>query len=745
MIKKSVSFTRLLGACVLLVALASCEGVGSDPDFLTDIEDDIEVDGDIDTDEDFEASTDEDMDVDEDSDENSATGMPTDHLHGQVSQHHHCTAAPAFVDTALMSISAVQSGAWSDMTTWGGTLPVDGSRVHIPEGLTVTVDDSLAARHETVRIDGTLDFAADRNTRLQVDTLFTSCSGSLQIGSALQPIQNNVTAQVVFIDDGPVSDEQRLSRGAILMGKTTVHGAARTHRAIITPQATQGDSVLKLNIIPTDWQINDQIIITGTVPGNPQSDEVRQVAALDGSQVTLDQPLMLDHTAPAPDLNVYVANTTRNVEFVSESETVAHRGHIMLMSLDVNIQNARFTRLGRTDKTIELNDFQFDFHDGGDGDDAPASADLVALGGSNVRGRYPVHFHRAGTSPGSTPALVKGSVVFDGPGWGFVNHSSNVDFIDNVSYDLQGAGFYTEAGDETGTMQGNIAIRSVNRSFYIEEPGGAIDPDLRAYLMDYGHDGDGYWLTGNRVRLIDNVAAGASAHGFVYWTDGIMEPDASPATRATVAVSDLPNGNLIPGRQSVPVWWAPLAEIRNNESYGATVGFRMRYVHAKNYLGRDEQSDFHRSPPAAYIETLQPAVNDLTVWGNRDGVLLNYNERMTLNGARIVGFGKDVSQFNFNPGTAKSGIGLDIGNDATHGPGRVSEVQIEGFGMGMAIPVNGQWDLQNLTLRNNSVDLLVQPTDNDQTQVILQSVTFDTFEVYDEAVDQLPEHVVVVN
>ncbi|MEM7277051.1 MAG: G8 domain-containing protein [Pseudomonadota bacterium] len=663
---------------------------------------------------------------------------------GTGSTPHHCSVTPDFVDLSLMTHIAAQSGNWNSTETWNGDLPGTGAIVQIPEGIEVIVASVNDTRLETIRVDGTLKFATDTNTELKLDTLFSSCTGLLEIGTANQPVAANVSARIVFIDDGPVTDPKLLSRGAILAGRTTIHGTPKTHRATIAPHAIAGDSVLNLGITPTGWQLNDQLIITGTIANNPESDEIRYIQQLSGPQVTLDMPLDLNHNAPKPDLNVYVANSSRNVEFVSENPTVAHRGHIMFMSLEVNVQNARFTELGRTDKTRPLDDVEFAFHEDSNGDDAPATADVVTIGGSNVRGRYAVHFHRAGISPSSLPALISGSVVFNGPGWGFVNHSSNVDFVDNVSYGLQGAGFYTETGDETGSMRGNIAIRSVNSAFALDDQG-AIDPDLGAGRMDFGNDGDGFWLTGNRVSLINNVSAGASAHGIIYWTDGLMEPDASPATRSTVSVANLTNGNLIPNRESIPVWWAPLAESRGNESYGATVGFRSRYIHAKTYLGRDEQSDFHRSPPQAYIDTLDPRIEDLTVWGSRDGVLLNYNERMTLMNARIVGFGRDTSKFSFNPGTAKSGIGFDISNESTDGPGKAVNVGVEGFGVGFATPVNGTWKIEGLTMAQNGLDMLIIEPESKTTEIQFRNVQYGSFEVYEnETVTELPDHITVI-
>lgn len=49
---------------------------------------------------------------------------------------------------------------------------------------------------------------------------------------------------------------------------------------------------------------------------------------------------------------------------------------------------------------------------------------------TNIRARYSIHFHRNGINRETPPSLVRGSVVFDNPGWGYVNHSSYVDFID---------------------------------------------------------------------------------------------------------------------------------------------------------------------------------------------------------------------------------------------------------------------------------------------------------------------------
>ncbi|MEM9604338.1 MAG: G8 domain-containing protein [Pseudomonadota bacterium] len=622
--------------------------------------------------------------------------------------------------------TAVASGNWSSPATWANnTVPTDGARVHIPPQTTVTLDGQASARLETVRVDGTLAFANTVNTRLLVDTLVSTMMGQLHVGTASAPIQDTVTAEVVFVDDGAVNaacDTTQVGRGALLMGRTEMHGAAKTHRAVLAAPAARGAQTIELNAMPSGWAVGDQIVITGTVVGDPRSDEVRTVSSINGRIIGFDQPLALDHAAPSAGLNVYVANTTRNIEFRSENPSLHHRAHMMLMhTLDVSIENARFTDMGRTDKTHELDDIRFEFSEDAVGNNSGAPVVFTTSRGNsyNVRGRYPIHFHRGGVDPSSTPALVRGSVVFNSPGWGFVMHSAHVNFVDNVSYDVQGTGFYTEAGDEIGSMQGNIAIRSVNDAFQFDSVGGAIDPDLGHDNQEFGNDGDGYWLSGHGVSMINNVSAGSTAHGIIYWADGLVEADLANPGRRTVKVAHVENGNLIPNREEIPTWWAPVAEISGNEAYGSSIGFRVRYTHSQSYMG-EGGSAFHAPPPQAYIDTLNPTISGLTVWGNRDGVLLNYTARMSLKDSRIVGIG---APFYLDPGTANSGVGLDLGTEITNGFGHIDSVTIEGFEMGFVAPRNDQWLMENLTLRNVRDMLISEPVQGPRT-ITMNNVTF---------------------
>ena len=606
---------------------------------------------------------------------------------------------------------ADSSGHWSQPSTWQNNIvPGNNARVVIPAEFTVTVNQNLSADLKTIRVDGVLRFASDQNTRLKVETLVVTPTGFLEMGTAANPINSDVVAEVRFVDDGPIDldwDPEQLSRGALLMGQVNLFGAAKTDKSVLAAQPVAGATSLVLTDSPLNWNVGDRIVITGT--SGATSDEVRTIQSVDGTTVGLNQPLELDHVAPKPNLNVYVANLSRNIQFRSENIQTLRRGHIMLPhNHNVSINYAGFYDLGRTDKSTDLDDIFFEFFEDVTGNHAGAPIHYQTFEGesTNIRGRYALHFHRGGVDPKSNPVTVHGSVVDGSPGWGFVNHSSHIHFTANVAYGVFGAAYYTESGDEIGSFDGNIAIRTVNPRSPVNEDDQGIDVDLAHENQEFGNSGDGFWLSGHLVSVTNNVSSGSSGHGIIIWSDGLVEDDLGENSgRTTVQTSSIANGHLIAGRTAIPVWWAPLAEISNNEVSGAVVGFRTRYIHSNTYLG-EGGSPFHERPPQVYIDTLNPVIDGLKSWGNREGVWLNYSERLSLRNAEIVGIGQE---FVYHDGTTNVGVGLDLGTAVSRGSGRIENVTIEGFAVGFVAPRNDQWTMNNMTFRNTRDMMIHEP------------------------------------
>jgi len=180
-----------------------------------------------------------------------------------------------------------------------------------------------------------------------------------------------------------------------------------------------------------------------------------------------------------------------------------------------NIIRVSFTS---TDKSQKLNDYSWD--------DLQESPSYTPPRGAftNPRGRYSIHFHRGGINPVLPPAHVEGVTVNNDPGWAFVNHSSRVNFIRNVSYDIVGSAFCTESGDETGSFIENIALRTVNPATpfaNLREEQALID--VREEVQDFAWQGDAFWFHSTGITVDGNIAAGVSGHAFIFWPEGLIE------------------------------------------------------------------------------------------------------------------------------------------------------------------------------------------------------------------------------
>jgi hypothetical protein len=102
-------------------------------------------------------------------------------------------------------------------------------------------------------------------------------------------------------------------------------------------------------------------------------------------------------------------------------------------------------------------------------------------------------------------------------------------------------------------------------------------------------------------------------------------------------------------------------------------------------------------------------------------VLLNYNERLSLRTVRAVGIGAPFEHNLFE--TAAVGVGVDLGNESTHGPASVENVTVEGFETGVIAPRNGDWAMADMRLANVT-DLLVHEARQAPRTLALSGLTF---------------------
>jgi hypothetical protein len=569
------------------------------------------------------------------------------HPHDPVLQAEH-TDMLSLVPRAAATHTAEADGRWSDPAVWkDGKLPTTNADVLIPTGKTVTLDAALSVSLRTVRVDGKLEFAPDRDTCLTADTIVVPPGGELVVGTVKAPLARDRRARIIFADRGPIDarwDPTLLSRGLIAHGRVSLVGAEVTPHVALARAPQKGDTKLVLAKAPVNWKKGDRLILTGTAgaPGKDgrTQDEELTVLGVSGAEVTV-RALEFDHTAPKEGLTAYVGNLTRNVSLESQNrkpDELGRHGHVMFMhSPRVQIAYAGFYDLGRTDKRIAVNDPRLD-----------DKKKLIAGSGTNPRGRYPVHFHRTGADLKIDAIPVKGCAVVNSPGWGYVNHSSHVEFEDNVAYNVHGAAFVTEAGDEVGAFRRCLAVRSA---------GSGQDTVARNDIQDFGHEGSGFWLQGGGVAVEDNIAAGHRDAAFFFFTSGLIEEGLG---RRGFLVGNLPEklraNNVKSPKEKQPadrmtLNYLPLLSCKGNTAFASGLGMVIR---------------FH-SPPAT-----ESVVENCTIWGTRIGVRILYSDHIRLKNLRLIGIGKNAQ------------AGVSQGSEAIGGT-VYENLHVEGWATGLAV------------------------------------------------------------
>jgi DNA polymerase III psi subunit len=538
----------------------------------------------------------------------------------------------SLVPVAEATHATIATGDWSNPAIWrDGIVPTAGAKVVISAGTTVRFDVVMNYAIKTLRIDGTLNFSPSRNTQLMVDTIVVDTFGKLRVGTAANPIQNQFTARIVIPDGGPIDatwDPYLLSRGLLSRGEVQMYGQTVTPYVGVAAPPLRGQTSLTLSETPINWKVGDRLVITGTNPSVPDyRAEETTILAINGNVVTVT-PLITDHIAPGYGLSVHIANLNRNIQLAAENPSViSERPHVVFFhNPDVAIENISVDGFGRTDKSQRIND------------SVVVNGVLQPGTGLNPRARYSVHFHHTGVNPANAPATVSGSVVIGSPGWGYVNHSSNVNFVNNVAYGVYGASFSAEDGNEIGLMEGNLSISAYGSTDLV---------DSREDIHDFGFNGHGFWLQGPGVRLVNNISAGSSAAGFIYFTT---------STKDLFDAVNLSDVSLAAGHVAVPVSSIPLAEFSGNTAYAAASGLEIWH----HQMAMTDGESF---------------IDDFTTWKTRTAsILLFYTGRVTVRNAMLIG---DESAF------TTRGIGT---NRFVHDLA-VYNSRISGFEVGVDVPV----------------------------------------------------------
>ena len=408
------------------------------------------------------------------------------------------------------SIRSKQNGAWSDKQTWEPQrIPKQGDRVLVSSGTTVEYDVKSTEVVRLVQIVGTLQFAMDRDTELNVGLVTiqhqSECSEhgfacefegskdgpttpadkwpSLIVGTLEHPLPAAHTARIRLhhLKGMDANDAPAI---ACCSGRLELHGSPLARTWIkLGADVAAGETDVKLSEAMTDWRVGDEVIVTATKraggsgsfrPGpnrdrEPQTEE-RIITAINGDTSTLNEPLKFAHSGSG-EFRGEIANLSRNV-IVESADPKGVRGHTVYHRFSKGgISYARFAHLGK----------------------------------EGVLGRYAIHYHLVGDSMrGST---VHGVAVVDSHNrWVTIHGTQYLVVRDCVGYQSVGHGFFLEDGTEVyNLLDRNLAVQAYNGK-RLPKQALPFDPN----------EGSGFWWANGRNTITRNVSTENEEYGYRY-------------------------------------------------------------------------------------------------------------------------------------------------------------------------------------------------------------------------------------
>lgn len=429
-----------------------------------------------------------------------------------------------------MLVRTAQSGSWSSGATWvGGKVPPAGASVQIRAGHSVLYDLNSTQAIRAIFIAGSLSFARDRDTRLDVGLIKIQsgedtredgfdCDAhlpdidpsqprpALEVGSADEPVDAAHTAliRLVYFEG---MDKQSCPAIVCCGGRMEFHGAEMNQTWVKLGATVKAGAVeVPLRDAVSGWKVGDHVFITGTVRQNKQAKtfkasvrlgtqtEERTLKEVRGSSLVLDKPLQFDHEG-AGEYRGEIANLSRNV-IVESAADGAERGHTM-------------------------------FHRDSQG--AISYAEFRHLGKEGVLGRYSIHFHLCRAT--MRGASVIGASVWDSDNrWITIHGTDYLVVRDCVGYQSKGHGFFLEDGTETfNVLDHNLAVQAC-----------VARPLPQQALPFDRNDGAGFWWANCGNTFTRNVAAECDEYGYRFeavnspefsTTLNVPQPDGSRAPR----------------------------------------------------------------------------------------------------------------------------------------------------------------------------------------------------------------------
>ncbi|WP_160148121.1 GEVED domain-containing protein [Rubripirellula obstinata] len=570
----------------------------------------------------------------------------------------------------LAATLAVNSGDWTDASTWSNGVPTESTRAIISQGRTVTLnstnhvaeeivvhgqlvaeegaagspDKSLTTRWIHVNSGGVFQIGTENNrydnhdfvltltgTNPNADHVVETAMGTMQINDNDGFLMTGGGGSLQFFGDEKLSFT-KLARTAFRNSTTiTVENVIERNFDGTTSAASDG-SLTGSNA----WEVGDEIVIASSSYDYSEED-ARTITAVNvqGSEtvLTLNQPLSYRHYGQIEtykngqesiDLRVEVALLNRSIVVQGTQDTDsrfgnrARYGTTAGRNLGIGAHAMFMTGSGN----ITIDSVQFD-----------------KMGQTGQVGRYPIHWHLGADRSGD---VLRNSSVTNSNNRGVIVHGTQGLLIEgNVLHDIHGHGLFMEDGAEfDNQFLSNIVLgihkvggNSRNDPFII--PGvtrgsnGRVNDDApRNGNGESSHDtgqqvferflsSAAYWITNPNNTWIGNISAGSEGTGFWF----ILPDRVIGHSRDT----GLYNG-YNPSKQNLGIF-------DHNTSHSSPVG-----------LTFDRGSDIRGGGSVGYTPPQRATFNEFTGYKHNGTAVYHRGNNVTFAGSQFA----DVKSGSFN-------------------------------------------------------------------------------------------------
>lgn len=425
---------------------------------------------------------------------------------------------------------------WRLPNTWPNSIiPLSNADVILPENTKILIDRTINRMYGIITIPKTseLIIGSDSILPIHINIKGMNVYGKLTIGSESCRIVTPVS--IILHGTRPLNVTRNIPLPSI-KGINVDGGILNLHGKRYYPTWTRLSKTITpgTNIIflqeSVNWEVGQQIIlITSSLKDSRDynQNEILTIQEIDTNPLSIDVGTII--IVKETIQHTHVANEYYQIEVGSLSRTITIQGNsidskptdpdpLNRSCMDVDATKDKKSIYFNTTRpciaNTELTGYGGHIIIQNNGSGYVEGIELLRMGQTNVKGRYPIHFHLLGNNCSScyfTDSSIHNSYYRCIS----IHGTHNVLVNENVAYDIVGYCYYMESGiEENNTLSYNLAAHIHPLGPYMMRGAGHDAPIIvqndETLILPADVSASGFYITNMYNTIIGNAASGVS-------------------------------------------------------------------------------------------------------------------------------------------------------------------------------------------------------------------------------------------